>query len=96
MSDDEKVGVVLDLSWPEERFRAAIPDAVKAACMPGYKCPEAVPLQPPNPPRYELRSALEESALQWALDTIERIRNKRIDARTMELLAQARRDDVSN
>jgi hypothetical protein len=39
---------------------------------------------------------LEEASLQWALDTIERIRNKRIDARTMELLAQARRADVSD
>jgi hypothetical protein len=92
MSDDEKVGVVLDLSWPEERFRAAIPDAVKAACMPGYKCPEAVPLQPP---RFE-RDPEDEANLQWALDTIARIRRERIDARTMELLAKTRLPDVSN
>jgi hypothetical protein len=92
---DWKDGVVLDLAWPEERFRAAIPNAVKAACMPGRKCPEAAPLQPLQSTN-ELHSDLEEASLQWALDTIERIRNKRIDARTMELLAQARRSDVSD
>jgi rhodanese-related sulfurtransferase len=86
---DWKDGVVLDLAWPEERFRAAIPDAVKAACMPGRKFPDAAPLQPLQSTN-DLHCELEETSLQWALDTIERIRNKRIDARTMELLAQAK------
>jgi hypothetical protein len=92
---DWKDGVVLDLEWPEARFRAAIPNAVKAACMPGRKCPEAAPLQPPNEPRFE-RDYYDEAALDRALETIERIRNKRIDARTMELLAKTRLPDVQN